>query len=254
MIRLKTKDEINILREGGKRHAEILLNLKKIIKPGLVTSELDKRTRALVAEKGDEAAFLNYRPEGNKTPYPSSICVSINDEIVHGIPSGQKIIKEGDIVSIDLGLKHKGLITDSAISVVVGEGSKEALNLVSKTKEALSLAIKKIKPGRTIGDISFAIESFGRKNNFGIPKELAGHGVGYAVHEDPYVPNLGKPKTGEQLVPGMVLAIEPMFFVGGDDIIFESDEYTAKTADGSLSAHFEHTVVVTDGGFEILTN
>jgi methionyl aminopeptidase len=254
MITIKTKEDIAILREGGTRHAVIVRELVSMVRPGMSAAELNERAAHLIAEGGDTAAFLNYHPYGAKRPYPASLCVSVNDEIVHGIPNEkEKILKVGDIVSIDLGLVHKGLFTDMAITVPVGEISPELTKLLAATKEALMAGIKAAKGGKRIGDISAAIERIGVAHGYGIVQELSGHGVGYDVHEDPYVPNYGPAGKGEILQPGMVLAIEPIFNLGTRKIYLDSDGHTYRTADGSPSAHFEHTVVITKGGAEILT-
>lgn len=254
MINLKTKEDIAILREGGKRHAYILKELAKMVKPGLHVIDLDVRATELIREGGDLAAFLNYQPYGASRPYPATLCVSVNDEIVHGIPTeGDKILKEGDIVSIDLGLIHKELITDAAITVAVGKISPELEQLLATTKEALMAGIKAAKGGVRVGDVSSTIQKIGLANGYGIVEELAGHGVGYHVHEDPYVPNFGHAGKGEVLKPGIVIAIEPMFNLGTKKIKLDADGYTYRTADGKPSAHFEHTVVITKSGAEILT-
>ena len=253
-IIIKTKKEIEALREGGKRHAFILSELAKAVKPGVTTQSLEDLAIRLIAEGGDTAAFLNYKPYGAKRPYPASLCVSINDEIVHGIPNeGEKILKEGDVVSLDLGLVHKGMITDSAITVPVGKVDSESKALLSDTKKALMLGIKAAKGGGYVGDIGAAIEGYASPRGYGIVRELAGHGVGRAVHEDPYVPNYGEKGTGEELVPGMVIAIEPMLNIGTEQIKLDKDGYTYRSADGSKSAHFEHTVLITEKGCDILT-
>lgn len=254
MISIKTQEEIDIMKEGGKRHRLILDILSKMIKPNVSSYDLEKKARKLIEEEGDKGSFLNYKPKGAKRAYPACLCVSINDEIVHGIPNEEeKILKSGDIVSIDLGLTHKGLITDSAITVIVGDGSEKDKKLVEHTKEALYLGIKEAKVGNKIGDIGFVIGSFGRKLGYGVCEGLAGHGVGYKVHEDPFVPNEGVRNTGEVLKEGMVLAIEPMFTLGSSKIILAKDGYTYKTADGSKAAHFEHTIAITKEGPIILT-
>ena len=254
MVTIKTKEEIDILREGGIRHAFILTEIAKKIVPGISTSELEELAKKLIKEDGDTAAFLNYTPRGAKRPYPSALCVSVNNEIVHGIPNEDPLIlQEGDVVSLDLGLIHRGLITDSAITVGVGKLTEKDKKLVDHCKEALALGIKSAKGGNHIGDIGFAIESFARPLGYGICSGLAGHGVGYKVHEDPFVPNEGRRGEGELLQPGMVIAIEPMLTLGGDKIVLDKDGYTYKTRDGSNSAHFEHTVAITDGAPIVLT-
>ncbi len=254
MIKLKTKEDIAILREGGKRHARILKELAAMVRAGLPIAELDARALQLVQEGGDVPAFLNYQPYGASRPYPATLCVSINDEIVHGIPTeGDKVLKEGDIVSLDLGLIHRQLITDSAITVPVGKVSAEKAKLLEITREAMMAGIKAAKGGARVGDISAAIQRIGVAHGYGIVEELAGHGVGYHVHEDPYIPNFGHPGKGEILRPGMVIAIEPMFNLGTKKIKLDTDGYTYRTTDGKASAHFEHTVVITKSGAEILT-
>ncbi len=252
-IRLKTEAEIAIMREGGARHAEILREVAKLVVPGTSATALDKRARELIAEGGDEAAFLGYTPEGVSYPYPAALCVSVNDEVVHGIPLDEIVLQDGDIVSLDLGLRHKGFITDSAITVPCGKVSDEAAALIDTTREALERAVAAAQPGNRVGDIGHAIESFVGPLGYGIVKILSGHGVGYDVHEDPYVPNYGKPNTGERLVPGMVIAIEPMLNLGSEEVCVTEDEYTYVTDDGSLSAHFEHTVAITENGPVVLT-
>ena len=255
VITIKTKKDIEILREGGKRHAQILKSLALMVKPGISIKSLNDQAERLIRVGGDESSFLNFQPYGADRPYPASLCVSINDEVVHGIPNEEeKILKDGDIVSLDLGLKHKGLYTDAAITVPVGKIRPEVEKLLNVTKKALMNGIKEIKEGATIGDIGFAIQECAQKEGYGIVRELAGHGVGYDVHEMPYVPNYGKKGKGEILKEGMVLAIEPMFNLGTDKVILDKkDGYTYRSADGSPSAHFEHTVVVTKTGVEILT-
>ncbi len=254
MIAIKTKEDIAILREGGKRHAFILKELANMVRPGLYAIELENRARELIAGGGDKSAFLGYTPGGAKRPYPAAICVSVNDEIVHGIPNeDEKILKEGDIVSIDLGLTHRELITDAAITVPVGEISIELRKLLDVTKEALNAGIRAAKGGKKTGDIGNVISRIAIPHGYGIVEDLAGHGVGYAVHEDPFVPNFGEAGGGELLRPGMVIAIEPMFNLGTKEIKLDKDGYTYRTRDGKPSAHFEHTVVITKGGAEILT-
>ena len=253
-VKLKTKEDIEILREGGKRHAFILNEVAKAVAPGVSTKDLDDLAARLIAEGGDKAAFFGYKPYGAKRPYPASLCVSVNDAVVHGIPNeAPYTLKEGDIVSLDLGLEHRGLITDMAVTVPVGKIDAEAKKLLKVTKEALALAIKQAKPGNTTGHIGEAVESFVLPHGFGIVEELAGHGVGYSVHEDPYVPNYGFAGEGEPLVPGMVIAIEPIINEGGRKVRLDKDGYTYRTADGKRSAHFENTIAITDKGCEVLT-
>jgi methionyl aminopeptidase len=252
-IIIKTPEEIEILREGGKRLATVLHKVKEIVKPGISTWELDKYAEKLIKEMGDEPAFLNYRPEGAEFPYPASICISVNNEVVHGIPNREKILQVGDLVSLDLGLKHQGLFTDMALTVPVGEISSGSKKLIEVTEKALQVGINAAQGGNKIGDIGHAIESFVRPHRYGIVEVLSGHGVGKAIHEDPYVPNFGKAGVGTKLVSGMVIAIEPMLNNGTKNVVLDKDGYTFRTADGKKSAHFEHTILITEGEPEILT-
>jgi methionyl aminopeptidase len=254
MVTLKTKEDIAILREGGKRHSTIMKQLVAMVGPGVRAADIDARAQELIRQGGDTPAFLNYQPDGASRPYPASVCISVNDEIVHGIPNeGDKILKEGDIVSIDLGLIHKKLITDMAVTVPVGKVSPELETLLKVTKEALLAGIKAAKGGKRVGDIGSAISLIAQAHGYGVVEELSGHGVGYHVHEDPFVPNYGTPGKGVLLKPGMVIAIEPMFNLGTKKVVLDADDYTYRTADGKPSAHFEHTVVITKGDAEILT-
>jgi methionyl aminopeptidase len=252
MIRLKDETQINILRAGGKRLAEILRKLADEVKLGVETQELDKLAEKLILANGDKPAFKNYRPDGMPSAYPASLCVSINEEIVHGLPSGRKI-KDGDIVTLDLGLEHNGFFTDMAITVPVGKVSQKNLDLIKATDQALEAGIKAIRPGNTLGDIGFAISASAKASGFNIVKELCGHGVGFLPHEDPYVPNFGKRGLGVKLKPGLVLAIEPMLTFGSGDIICDKSGFVFSSRDGQLSSHSEKTVVVTKDGVEILT-
>ncbi|KKP60120.1 MAG: Methionine aminopeptidase [Candidatus Nomurabacteria bacterium GW2011_GWF2_35_66] len=249
---IKTKEQIEIIREGGKILAKVLEKVAKKAKPGISTFELDKYAFDLIKEGGDTPAFLNYRPVGAPKAFPASICISVNNEIVHGIPSKARVLKEGDIVSLDLGLKHKGLFTDHAVTVPVGKISKRDQELLDKTKKALEVGIWAAQGGATVGDVGHAIESFVNRK-YGIVRELSGHGVGVKIHEDPYIPNYGKAGKGQKLLPGMIIAIEPMLNMGSDYITTADDNWTIKTADGSRSAHFEHTILITEGEAEILT-
>ena len=253
MVIIKTKKEIEILREGGKHLATVLYKVKEKVMPGVSTKDLDKYAEKLIKDMGDVPAFLNYRPAGVRTPFPATLCTSVNEEVVHGIPSADKILKEGDIISIDLGLQHKGLFTDMALTVPVGTVSNSTLKLLEVTEQALQVGISAIRPDTRVGDIGHAIESFVRPHHYGIVEILSGHGVGRAIHEDPYIPNFGQKEKGEKLLPGMVIAIEPMLNNGTKNVILDKDGYTYRTTDGKKSAHFEHTVLVTKEGAEILT-
>jgi methionyl aminopeptidase len=254
VVTIKTLEEIAILKEGGKRHAFILGEIAKKVKAGVTTQSLEDFARQLIKENGDKGAFLNYKPRGAKRPYPAVLNISINEEIVHGIPNeNSRAIKNGDVVSIDLGLTHKGMITDSAVTVGVGKLPEKEKKLIQHCKEALFIGIKSARGGKHIGDIGQSIESFVRGLGYGLSEGLAGHGVGYKVHEDPFVPNEGRAGQGELLRPGMVIAIEPMITLGSSKIVLAEDGYTYKTADGSKAAHFEHTIVITEGEPIILT-
>jgi methionyl aminopeptidase len=249
---IKTKEQIEVIREGGRILARVLENVAKKVKPGISTFELDKYAYNLIKEGGDIPAFLNYKPEGASKAFPSSVCISVNNEIVHGIPKKERILKEGDIVSLDLGLKHKGFFTDHAVTVPVGKISKKNQQLIDDTKKALETGILAAQGGATVGDIGHAIESFVNRK-YGIVRELSGHGVGVKIHEDPYIPNYGKAGKGQKLIPGMIVAIEPMLNIGSEYIVSADDDWTIKTADGSKSAHFEHTILITEGDAEIIT-
>ncbi|MFA5001008.1 MAG: type I methionyl aminopeptidase [Candidatus Paceibacterota bacterium] len=252
MIKLKTKAEIEILREGGQRLAVILATIKARVAPGVKTIDLENLARELIKRGGDEPAFLGYKPQGSRRAYPAALCVSVNEEIVHGLPS-ERILEVGDIVGLDLGLKHEGLFTDMAVTVPVGPISPEAENLLATVEQALEAGLAMAQPGRRMGDIGHAIELVIKENGFKVVKELAGHGVGYQPHEDPFVPNFGKAGMGDELLPGLVIAIEPMATSGRGDIKVGSDGFTFLTKDGKLASHTEKTIVITETGHEILT-
>jgi methionyl aminopeptidase len=264
-IRYKTEEEIEVMRQGGKIHAKILKEVAKRVKPGMKTGELNDFAEKLIDEAGCSASFLGYKPQDAKRPYPASLCVSINEEIVHGIsneggPSSAKgsggqgrILFEGDIVTLDLGLTYNGLITDAAITVPVGKIDGKAQILIRATREALDKGIAAMRARGHIGDIGAAIMEVALRHKLGVVEGLSGHGVGYDVHEEPFVPNRAKRGEGPELRPGLVIAIEPMFSLGSREIKRLSDGYTYVTRDKSLSAHFEHTVAVTKSGIVILT-
>lgn len=253
MVTIKTPKEIKILREGGRRLAAILQQVITAATPGVSAAELDAFAEKLIRAGGDVPSFLGHKSKGTKEGFPATLCVSINNEIVHSLPLKEKVLKEGDIVALDLGLVHQGLFLDSAVTVGIGTVDKKAEKLISVTKRALEAGIKAARPGNSVGDIGFAIETFVTPFGFGIVRELAGHGVGYAVHEEPFIPNFGKRGTGVELKAGMVIAIEPMLNEGGAAVVFDTDGFTVRTADGSRSAHFEHTVLISKDGPEVLT-
>ncbi len=250
-IKIKTEQDIQILRESGRRLAVVLDAVSKEARPGVTTGYLNDFVYKMITDMGDTPAFLNYKPFGAAYPYPGSICISVNDEVVHGI-GGDRVLKEGDIVGLDGGVKHKGMISDSARTVAVGVISKEDEELMRVTKEALMAGIKAAKCGNYVNDISRAIEKSIPKK-YGVVKILSGHGVGYKVHEEPYVPNFDDGVKGPKLVPGLVLAIEPMVNHGTDEVYLADDGYTFITKDHKKSAHFEHTILITEGEAEILT-
>ena len=246
MINIKSDREIELLKEAGRLTYLTHLEVKKHIKPGVTTNELDKVAADFIKSKGCTASFLNYNG------YPKSICVSVNDEVVHGIPSNRKL-EEGDIVSIDIGVCYKGYHGDSAWTYPVGKVSDDKLYLMEHTQKALYKGLEQAKPGNRLGDICSAIGNYANEHDLGIVRELVGHGVGAKLHEDPEIPNYGTAGTGPILKKGMVLAIEPMLNLGGDDVVMLDDDWTIVTEDYSPSAHFEHTIVITDNGYEILT-
>lgn len=244
MVTIKTPREIKILKEGGKKLAFILNELALMIAPGISAKELDNKARELIKKADGEPAFLGYRPRGAATSYPAALCVSVNDEVVHGIPKENKILRDGDIVGLDLGLKYKNLFTDMAITVGAGKISAAKQKLINVAKESLFEGIRAIKEGAAIGDYGCAVQNFVEKNGFSVVKELVGHGVGYAPHEDPDIPNWGKKGAGLKIKKGMVLALEPMVCEGRPEVILDKDNWTWKTRDGLLSSHFECTIAV----------
>lgn len=252
MILIKTPEEIALMREGGKHHAAILRELRALVVPGTTTLELDQKAEELVRAYGDIPAFKGYQPDGAPRPYPATLCTSVNQVVVHGIPSASQVLREGDVVSLDLGVQHGGMFTDAAITVPVGKVLPEIANLIAVSEEALRIGIETVKPGNTVGDIGHAIETYIGKQ-YGIVRGFAGHGVGRYIHEDPYIPNYGKAGTGDVLVPGMTIAIEPMVTLGRHQVEMLSDGYTVVTKDGAPSVHVEHTVLVTENGVEVLT-
>jgi methionyl aminopeptidase len=252
MIKTKTTEEIKTLRAGGKRLARILHDLKSFADVGTQVKDINEKAQSLFPN-GDAAAFYQYQPTGAPQPYPDYICVSVNDEIVHGIGSqSNHELQDGDVVSLDAGFTHEGLITDSAITFAVGESDDEKDKLLTTCKQALEAGIEQAQVANHVGDISAAIQD-AVGQDYAIFRELVGHGVGYSVHEKPTIPNIGNQGTGPELPQGTVIAIEPMIGVGESDITQDDDGYTYRTTDGSLSAHFEHTVAVTEGGPKVLT-
>ncbi len=245
-IVLKSRDEIATMRDAGRINSEVLQMLVERLRPGLVEKELDETVRKEFKRRNVIPAFLDYQG------YPATVCVSVNDEIVHGIPGGREIM-DGDVVSIDLGCIHKGFVADSAVTVAVGRASAEAKRLVGVTREALSRGIGAARAGARLGQIGAAIQSYVEGEGFFVVREYVGHGVGRQMHEDPQVPNYGNPDSGPILKEGMVIAIEPMVNVGDWRTKRDPDNWTVRTLDGSLSAHFEHTLAIREGEAEVLT-
>ena len=247
MIIIKSKQELELMREAGRVTAYILKELEQFMKPGVATIEIDRFVEKTVKEHGMIAAEKGY------CGYPASICVSINDEVVHGIPSEDRILQDGDIVSVDLVVEHKGYMADAARTFGVGNISDEAKHLIETAERAFFEGIKYAREGHRLSDISHAIQSVVEGEGFGVIRDFVGHGIGHEMHEDPQIPNYGKPGKGPRLQRGMTLAIEPMICEGdweGDVLL---DDWTAVTVDGGLSAHYENTVVITDGEPELLT-
>lgn len=246
MIIRKSAREIAIMREAGRIAARVHEALREAIRPGVETRELDALADRLIREAGGVPTFKGYHD------FPASICTSINEEVVHGIPSSRRL-REGDIIAIDLGVTYRGYVGDCAYTWPVGEVSDEARRLLQVTQEALWLAIEQCRPGRHLGDIGHAVQQYVEAAGFSVVREYVGHGVGASMHEDPQVPNYGQPGTGVVLRPGMVLAVEPMVNAGTWEVRVLPDRWTVVTADGRYSAHFEHTVAITEGDPLILT-
>lgn len=252
MAIFKDQAEITLLKEAGHRLFLILEEIKKAVLPGVTTKELDQLALRLIREEGDKPAFLNYQPAGSDYPYPATLCVSVNDEIVHGIPGARKLV-DGDIVGLDIGLIRQGVVVDMAATVGVGKVSEIDMRLMENTKEALMRGVEEVRVGNRVGDIGYAIENHLKPLGYGIVRDLGGHGVGRHVHEEPFVPNFGKRGSGPSIVLGEVLALEPMVNMGTENVVLGSDGYTYRTKDGKKSAHFEVTVMATIGGPIIIT-
>ncbi len=251
MIRLKKEKDLEGLRTSGSILANILVALRAQAKAGANLMELEEVARAMLKEEGATAAFLNYKPEGASAPYPAALCLSLNDQIVHGIPR-DRALKESDILKIDFGVVYRGYVTDAALTVAIGEVPARTKKLMAVTAEALQKGIAAARPGNTLGDIGYAIESHVEQNGLTVVEGLTGHGTGFKLHEDPTVYNYGRRGEGMKLQPGLVLAIEPMVSAGSPQIKQAQDD-SYYTQDGSLSAHFEKTIAVTKNGVEILT-
>lgn len=246
-------DRANLI-EAGKRLARILAALRAKVAPGAVAEEMDDFAERMIRDGGDVPSFLGYTPQGAGKPYPATLCFSINDEIVHGIPNESvKTLKNGDIVGLDLGLSHNGIIVDAAITVAVGDVDEITKKLLHATEEALVAGIEAARPGNRIGDISYAIQEKIENAGFSVVKELGGHGVGDTVHEEPFIPNFGRAGTGPLISEGMVLALESISTAGKAAVVLAPDGHTYRTKDGSRSAHFEHTILIENAGPRIIT-
>lgn len=251
MIVIKNKDEIVKMREACAVAAEVLHRMAEHVKAGITTYDLDCFGRDVMMELGARSACYNY--PGAYSPYPAYSCISINDEVVHGIPSKSVVLKDGDVVSIDVAIFYHGFVGDNTRTIIIGDATEDVKKFVGVTNDALKAGIDNALPGNRIGDISHAIEKVANRNNYGILRDYVGHGVGRDMHEDPQVPNYGRPKTGPILRPGMTLALEPMFTLGNEKVFVDKDGWTVKTADKKIAAHFEHTILITDSLPEILT-
>ena len=252
MIHLKNKQDIVILQEGGKRLAKVMKVLRRETKPGVSAAFLDELAYTMIKKYGGYPSFLNYQPDFSNRPFPNSLCVSLNDVIVHGIPRKDIILKPGDLVSLDLGMEYQGLFTDMAITVGLGRMKPEEKRLIETTQKALAVAIKVARPGKTLGDIGYAIENCATKNGFVVIRDLVGHGVGYAVHEDPPIFNYGEKAKGIKIETGLVIAIEPMITSGNGSIKEMSDNSFA-TLNGKKACHFEHTIAILKNKTIIIT-
>jgi methionyl aminopeptidase len=247
VIRINSLDEVAKIRESAQIVGRCIRRLAREIKPGVSTLELDRMAEEFIRAEGGEPAFKGYRG------FPASICASINEEVVHGIPSAKRVLREGDIVSIDIGVRRRGWFGDAARTFPVGKVTPEATKLLEATEQSLMAGIDRARAGGRVSDISAAIEQEVKRHGFSVVRALVGHGVGRELHEEPQVPNYGRPGEGAKLEAGMVLAIEPMVNAGGSDVVTLADQWTVVTADRRLSAHFEHTIAVSENGPELLS-
>ncbi len=250
-IPVKTRREINGMREAGRHVGEILLLLREAARPGTQTAEIDQIARREIDARGLTSSFLGYGP-GGLPPYPAAVCISVNEEIVHGIP-GSRELRDGDLLSIDFGIIHDGFHGDSAVTIPIGDVSPEGEELLKATRDSLYVGIEQMVSGNRLSDIGNAIQARVEEAGFSVVRQFVGHGIGRLLHEPPQIPNYGKPGRGPRLAEGMVFALEPMVNAGGFEVRMLEDQWTAVTADGSLSAHFEHTILLSDNGPEILT-
>lgn len=253
-MNIKTPEQIAAIKEGGKILATVLQTVVDAVRPGISTLELDQIAEKGIREAGGVPSFKGYHPPGFSSPFPGTICASLNDQVVHGIPSADEVLQEGDIISIDVGMVYKKCFTDMARTIPVGKIDEEVQRLLDVTKKSLYKGIEQIKPGNTVYDIGAAIEDFVKPHGFGIVRGLVGHGVGNAIWEEPQIPNY-RSRAGKkiQLKPGMVIAIEPMLNIGDESVVTLDDDWTIATRDEDYSAHFEHTIIITEDGYEIAT-
>ncbi|MEK7613026.1 MAG: type I methionyl aminopeptidase [Patescibacteria group bacterium] len=249
----KTEEEISNLRTAGKLLSGILRELAKEVRPGISTAALDLKASQLIEKAGAKPAFLGYQPDDAAYPYPAALCISIDDEVVHGIPSESRILAAGELVMLDLGLSYNGYFADAAITVCAGRCDAKGERLIAATREALSAAIQTVKAGVHTGDIGAAIAAVAKKYNLSVVEDLGGHALGKVPHEKPFIANVGNAGEGEVLEEGLVIAIEPIFTEGKGDIVLADDQWTYHTVDGSRSAEFEHTILITKNGAEVLT-
>jgi methionyl aminopeptidase len=250
-IELKSRQEIEKMKIAGRAVGEILSKLSGIIKPGISTKEIDEFAEKYIRSLKMTPAFKGVK--GVSYPFPACACVSVNDEVVHGIPNASRKLKQGDIVSVDMGVIYEGYYGDAAKTYAVGSISDTASKLLEITEISLQKAIEQARPGKRLGDVSYAVQKTAEEAGFSIVRDFVGHGIGRCLHEEPQIPNYGKPDTGVKLLAGMVLAIEPMINEGGYKVEMLDDDWTVVTKDGGLSAHFEHTIAITEDGNEILT-
>jgi methionyl aminopeptidase len=250
-IPVKSRREIERMREAARHVAEVLLELREGVRPGITTAELDRIAEKAIGARGVLSSFKGYDPQG-LPKYPAVLCVSVNEEIVHGIP-GARELEDGDIVSLDFGVSVDGFHGDSAVTVGVGEIGDEEQRLIDVSKQSLDDAMEVMGPGIRLSDIGYTVQTRVEDAGFTVVRDFAGHGIGKALHEPPWIPNYGASGRGPRLLPGMVLAVEPMVTAGEPDVMMMDDEWTAVTEDGSLSAHFEHTILITEHGCETLT-
>ena len=253
MVTIKRPEEIARMRHAGAILADVLAKLETQLRPGLTTAALDAIAERMIREAGAIPSFLGYGGTRGAVPFPGSICASINDEVVHGIPSTTRVLRDGDVIKLDVGCIWQGWHADTARTFAVGQVPPSVTRLIAATREGMEAGIAAAIPGQRLGDIGAAIEAVARRHGYGVVRPFVGHGIGTAMHEEPQVPNYGRPGTGMRIEPGMCFAIEPMFNLGDDDVGVLDDGWTVVTADGSISAHFEDTIAITPQGAEVLT-